>query len=42
MKNGSAIMRLDEILRMYEKNQEKASLKKAFKEGKVKKLMMIF
>ena len=38
MKNGSAIMRLDEILRMYEKNQEKASLKKAFKEGKVKKI----
>ena len=37
MKKGSAIMRLDEILRMYEKRQEKASLKKAFKEGKVKK-----
>ena len=42
MKKGSAIMRLDEILKMYEKSQEKASLKKAFKEGKVKKLMMIF
>lgn len=30
-------MRLDEILKMYEKMQEKASLKKAFKERKVKK-----